>query len=147
MKDSLFFVTYDGGVNRKRGIYPENRPKRQKGSVMSVVKDQIWLSDKDVEGVAAAEGVERRIKSYTDELMVVENVFQKGAVGSLHSHPHTQITYVVSGKFEFNIGGEKRIVTAGDTMLKKNGIEHGCVCLEAGILLDIFSPMREDFVK
>jgi quercetin dioxygenase-like cupin family protein len=114
---------------------------------MSVVKDQIWLSDRDVEGVAAAEGVERRIKSYTDELMVVENVFQKGAVGSLHSHPHTQITYVVSGKFEFNIGGEKRIVTAGDTMLKKNGIEHGCVCLEAGILLDIFSPMREDFVK
>ncbi|MBQ8068364.1 MAG: cupin domain-containing protein [Solobacterium sp.] len=114
---------------------------------MSVVKDQIWLSDRDVEGVAAAEGVERRIKSYTDELMVVENVFQKGAVGALHSHPHTQITYVVSGKFEFNIGGEKRIVTAGDTMLKKNGIEHGCVCLEAGILLDIFSPMREDFVK
>ena len=54
---------------------------------------------------------------------------------------------VVSGKFEFNICGEKRIVTAGDTMLKKNGIEHGCVCLEAGILLDIFSPMREDFVK
>ena len=45
---------------------------------MSVVKDQIWLSDKDVEGTAAAEGVERRIKSYTDELMVVENVFQKG---------------------------------------------------------------------
>ena len=128
---------------------------------MTVVKDQIWLADKDVEGTEAAPGVERRIKSYTDELMVVENRFQKGAVGALHSHPHThegdhghphgcphpQITYVVSGRFEFCIGGEKRIVTAGDTMLKKNGIEHGCVCLEEGILLDIFSPMREDFVK
>ena len=114
---------------------------------MGAVKDKIWMKDAEAENIAAAEGVTRRIKSYTDELMVVENVFRKGAIGSLHSHPHTQITYVVSGMFEFMIGGEKRIVSAGDTMLKKNGIEHGCVCLEDGILLDIFSPMREDFVK
>jgi quercetin dioxygenase-like cupin family protein len=53
---------------------------------------------------------------------------------------------VVSGKFEFTIGNEKNIVQAGDTMLKKDGITHGCVCLEDGILLDIFSPMREDFI-
>jgi quercetin dioxygenase-like cupin family protein len=53
---------------------------------------------------------------------------------------------VVSGKFEFTIGGEKKIVSAGDTMLKKDGVEHGCVCLEEGILLDIFTPMREEFV-
>ena len=63
--------------------------------------------------------------------MCVENTFEKGAVGSLHHHPHTQITYVVSGEFEFDIEGEKKIVKAGDTMLKLNGVEHGCVCLEA----------------
>lgn len=114
---------------------------------MSVTKDQIWLRHEETDPVEASAGVIRRVKSYTDELMVVENTFEKGAVGALHSHPHTQITYVVSGKFEFTIGDEKRIVKAGDTMLKKNGIEHGCVCLEEGILLDIFSPMREDFVK
>ena len=113
---------------------------------MKVQKDQIWLAAKDTEGEVAAKGVERIVKSYTDELMVVENHFKKGAIGALHSHPHTQITYVVSGKFEFTIGDEKRIVTAGDTMLKKNGILHGCVCLEEGVLLDIFSPMRGDFV-
>ncbi len=113
---------------------------------MKVQKDQIWLAAKDTEGEVAAEGVERIVKSYTDELMVVENHFKKGAIGALHSHPHTQITYVVSGKFEFTIGDEKKIVTAGDTMLKKNGILHGCVCLEEGVLLDIFSPMRGDFV-
>ena len=45
------------------------------------------------------------------------------------------------------VSDEKNIVTAGDTMLKKDGIEHGCVCLEEGVLLDIFSPMREDFVE
>lgn len=109
-------------------------------------KNARWLFNKDVSGHEAGEGVVRFVKSYTDEVMVVENHFKKGAVGALHSHPHTQITYVVSGKFEFTIGDEKNIVTAGDTMLKKDGIVHGCVCLEEGILLDIFSPMREDFV-
>ncbi len=113
---------------------------------MTAVKDQIWMKDQEAENENVSEGVIRRIKSYTDELMVVENRFSKGAVGAIHSHPHTQITYVVSGKFQFTIGGETRTVSAGDTMLKKNGIEHGCVCLEEGILLDIFSPMREDFI-
>ena len=50
--------------------------------------------------------------------------------------------YVVSGKFEFTIGDETRIVTAGDTLLKEDGVVHGCTCLEAGKLLDIFHPMR-----
>ncbi len=110
------------------------------------MKDQRWLFAKDVEGQPAGEGVTRYVMSYTDEVMVVKNHFEKGAVGAMHSHPHTQITYVVSGVFEFTIDEEKKIVTAGDTMLKKDGVVHGCVCLEEGILLDIFSPMREDFV-
>ena len=93
------------------------------------------------------ESVVRRVLSYTDEVMVVQNHFQKGAVGALHHHPHTQITYVVSGQFEFEIGGEKKVVNPGDSMLKRDGVEHGCVCLEEGILLDIFAPMREDFVS
>lgn len=113
---------------------------------MLTQKDQVWVTNAEIDGQKGGEGVVRRVLAYTDEVMTVENRFEKGAVGALHHHPHTQITYVVSGKFEFTIGGEKRIVTAGDTMLKKDGIEHGCVCLEKGILLDIFSPMREDFV-
>ncbi len=113
---------------------------------MKTAKDQIWGYGSETDKEPAGEGVIRQVKSYTDGLMVVENHFQKGAVGALHSHPHTQITYVVSGVFEFTIGSEKRTVRAGDTMLKKDGIVHGCVCLEEGILLDIFSPMREDFV-
>ena len=68
------------------------------------------------------------------------------AVGALHHHPHTQITYVVSGAFEFTVDGVTHTVRAGDTILKEDGVEHGCVCTEAGILLDIFTPMREDFV-
>ena len=113
---------------------------------MKSVKDQRWLFAKDIEGEEAGEGVVRYVKSYTDEVMVVENHFKKGAVGALHSHPHTQITYVISGSFEFTIGDETKVVNSGDTLLKKDGILHGCVCLEEGVLLDIFSPMREDFV-
>lgn len=113
---------------------------------MKTEKNNIWNFYENVDAQEAGSGVVRRILSYTDELMVVQNHFEKGAVGALHHHPHTQITYVVSGQFEFEIAGEKKVVNPGDSMLKKDGIEHGCVCLEEGILLDIFAPMREDFV-
>lgn len=113
---------------------------------MKTEKDNIWNFNEAIDGTDAGPGVLRKILSYTVELMVVENHFEKGAVGALHQHPHTQITYVVSGQFEFEINGEKQIVNPGDSMLKKNSIPHGCVCLEKGILLDIFTPMRKDFV-
>ena len=72
--------------------------------------------------------------------------FEKGAVGAMHHHPHTQCSYVVSGAFEFTINGEKKVVRKGDTLYKLPNVEHGCVCLEEGVLLDFFTPMREDFV-
>lgn len=79
--------------------------------------------------------------------MAVENHFETGAIGAMHSHPHQQLTYVLSGKFEFTIGDETHIVTAGDTLHKMPNVIHGCKCLEAGVLLDVFTPQREDFLK
>ncbi|MCD7834849.1 MAG: cupin domain-containing protein [Lachnospiraceae bacterium] len=114
---------------------------------MKPVKDRIWNEYGQIDAEETSPGVVRKILAYTDEVMIVENHFEVGAVGALHHHPHTQITYIISGAFEFEINGEKRIVRAGDSLLKKNGIEHGCVCLEKGVLLDVFAPMREDFVK
>ncbi len=111
------------------------------------MKDDRWVYYKDVQPEDQGNGVVRRVLAYNSEVMTVENRFQKGAIGALHHHPHTQITYVVSGKFEFEIDGVKNVVTAGDTLLKTDGVEHGCVCLEEGILLDIFTPYREDFVN
>ena len=110
-------------------------------------KGQRWVPHEDTLAQSGGAGVTRRILAYNDGLMCVENTFETGAVGALHSHPHTQITYVVSGKFTFTIDGVTKTVTSGDTMLKTDGVVHGCTCLEAGILLDIFTPMREDFVK
>lgn len=91
-------------------------------------------------------GIKRRITAHSDNLMCVEVHFEKGAIGALHSHPHEQITYILSGSFEFVIGGEKRILGAGDSTYKQPDIEHGAVCLEAGALLDIFTPCRSDFL-
>lgn len=109
-------------------------------------KGQRWVTHEKTLPQAAAPGVVRRVLAYSDGLMCVENSFEEGAVGSLHSHPHTQITYIVGGEFAFTIDGETRVVKAGDTLLKEHGVEHGCTCLKKGILLDIFTPMREDFV-
>lgn len=109
-------------------------------------KGQKWVFHKDIEGESVSDGVVRKVLAYCDEIMCVENHFEKGATGKLHNHPHTQITYVASGRFEFTIGDEKKTVEAGDTLLKQDGITHGCVCLETGILVDIFTPMREDFL-
>lgn len=111
------------------------------------MKNDRWVFYKDTTPEDNGQGVVKRVLAYSDDLMVVENHFAKGAVGAMHHHSNTQITYVVSGKFKFNIGGEEHIVTAGDTLLKTNGVEHGCVCLEEGILLDTFSPYRKDFVE
>ena len=109
-------------------------------------KKQRWVDHDKTLPQPSGEGVIRRILAYTDGLMCVENRFEKGSVGALHSHPHTQITYVVQGAFSFTIDGETRTVRAGDTLLKEDGVVHGCTCLEEGILLDIFTPMREDFI-
>ncbi len=109
-------------------------------------KDQIWVPHAETVPEPAGEGVTRRILAYDEKVMCVENTFAQGAVGALHSHPHTQITYIVSGRFRFTVGDVTREVGPGDTLLKQNGIVHGCVCLEAGKLLDIFTPMREDFL-
>ncbi len=111
------------------------------------MKGQRWVYYEDIEPQNMGGGVVRRVLAYSDDLMVVENTFEKGAVGALHSHPHTQITYVKSGSFAFTIDGEDHVVKEGDTLLKTNGVEHGCICLEAGVLLDIFNPYREDFVE
>ena len=109
-------------------------------------KDQTWVFHDHVPQMEMGGGLHRRILAYGKELMCVENAFDTGAVGAVHSHPHTQITYIVSGVFDFHIGGESRRVKAGDSMFVPGGTLHGCDCIEEGAILDIYTPMREDFV-
>ena len=92
------------------------------------------------------DGVTRRVLSYNNQILLVEVGFEKGAVGCVHSHYHTQGTYVLSGKFCFSINDVEHVVSAGDTLSFESNVPHGTVCLEEGALLDIFTPMREDFI-
>jgi quercetin dioxygenase-like cupin family protein len=94
----------------------------------------------------AGEGVVRQIMGYDGQLMIVKVKFAKGAVGAQHKHYHSQATYVASGKFELNIGGEVKVLGAGDGYYVAPDQLHGCVCLEEGILIDTFSPHRADFI-
>lgn len=94
----------------------------------------------------AGQGVTRRVLAHAGNLMCVEVSFEQGAIGARHSHPHEQLTYVRSGVFLFTIGEERHEVRAGDTLYKKPNIPHGCVCLESGVLIDMFTPPRKDFL-
>lgn len=108
--------------------------------------NQRWVTGSEVEGQPAGAGVTRKVLAYCKEMMCVENHFETNAIGPVHTHPHTQITYVAQGVFDFTIGDETRRVRRGDSLQKQDGVPHGCVCVEEGILVDFFTPMREDFV-
>ena len=91
-------------------------------------------------------GVQRRVLSYNDELMTVQVAFETGAVGAEHTHPHTQCTYVLSGCFRYSVEDETVVLSPGDSIVVPSGLPHGTVCLEEGVLLDVFTPMRKDFL-
>lgn len=95
----------------------------------------------------AGSGIDRQMMGFDDKLMMVKVKFQKGAIGYVHQHIHSQSTYVLSGLFEVTVNGEKKILKPEDGFFVASNVSHGVVCLEEGILIDTFSPMREDFLK
>ena len=105
-----------------------------------------FLKDNEMNWVDLGGGVQRKILGFDNQIMMVKVKFEEGAVGSPHQHFHTQTTYCASGKFKFTIEGEEYIVDAGDGVYIKPNLVHGALCLEDGILIDVFSPVREDFL-
>ncbi len=93
------------------------------------------------------DGVQRQIMGYDDQIMLVKVKFETGAVGALHNHPHVQATHVHSGVFEATIGEQKQILKEGDGFYAEPNVIHGVVCLDAGILIDAFTPQRADFLE
>lgn len=92
-------------------------------------------------------GVTRRVLAHNAQMMAVEVGFEKGARGDRHTHPHTQISYALSGKFIYSLDDEEYELDPGDSIVVPGGAEHGTLCLEKGALLDVFTPQREDFLK
>lgn len=92
------------------------------------------------------DGNRRRVLLHTDELMLVEFGFDNGGVGALHSHPHVQASYVAEGRFEVTIDGRTETIETGGSFIVPSGLVHGVKALEAGRLVDSFTPHRADFL-
>ena len=107
----------------------------------------MYTENKNIAAKDLGGGVMRKVLSYSKNLMACELTFEKGAVGAPHSHPHEQIGYIISGKLVYQEEGqEDKILETGDTYYVAPNVVHGVQILEDTKLLDIFTPMREDFV-
>jgi quercetin dioxygenase-like cupin family protein len=106
----------------------------------------LFVDDQALPWVSVADGVKRKIMTYDANLMLVKVAFEAGGIGAAHSHVHTQMSYVESGVFSITIAAETRIVRTGDAYYIPPNVWHGAVCEQAGVLVDVFTPMREDFV-
>ncbi len=108
--------------------------------------EKLFVTANDIAWETVAEGVKRKLMTYDANLMMVVVQFEEGGIGAAHSHVHTQMSYVASGTFAITIGDEKRTVSTGDAYYIPSNRWHGAVCREAGTLVDVFTPMREDLV-
>ena len=109
--------------------------------------EKLFVQNASIEWEQLGEKIRRKVMAYDKSLMLVKVDFKAGGVGVLHQHPHVQITHVESGVFEVEIEKEKQILKAGDVFYIPSQVWHGAVCIEEGVLIDVFSPMREDFIK
>jgi quercetin dioxygenase-like cupin family protein len=108
---------------------------------------ELFIEGKSIAWEVVGDGVRRRILGYDPNLMMVYVEFKRGSIGYVHKHPHTQVTYIESGSFEVQIGSEKKKLGAGDCYFIPPNVEHGVVALEDSKLTDVFTPVREDFLK
>ena len=110
-------------------------------------KGQRWVQVPETDNQKLDNGIIRRMLAYDDNLMVLEFAFDEAGLQiPTHTHPHTQIIYVIEGALEVTVGDDTRVLRTGDTVLVKSNEPHSVVSIEKGKGLDIFNPMREDFV-
>ncbi len=100
-----------------------------------------------VDATDLGEGVTRKILASGGTMMTVQFSFEKGAVGTPHTHVHEQVGYVLRGCFELTLGSDKTTLEMGDTYYVPSNTVHGVVALEDGVLLDVFTPQRQDFLE
>lgn len=104
------------------------------------------LKYEDITPTHPAPGITRRILAHGGKMMGVEATFEKGAVGAAHRHPHEQVSYILSGSFAYEVEGKKYTLHRGDSYYVAPDQLHGAVALEDSVILDIFTPQREDFL-
>lgn len=111
------------------------------------VQSERFLIEEEMPWERVDDHITRQIVGYEDTIMMVKVRFAEGGVGQMHEHYHAQVTYVVSGTFEMTIGDEQKTLRTGDSFYIPPHVMHGCLCTEEGMLIDVFSPLREDFME
>lgn len=107
----------------------------------------MYTENDKVEAKDLGGGVTRKVLSYSPAMMICELQFEKGAVGAVHAHTHEQIGYLVSGRLLYKEeGAEDKELCTGDCYQVPSNVPHGVVALEKTTLIDVFTPMREDFL-
>ena len=109
-------------------------------------KNEIFYFAKEMEWTEMFPGVSRKILGHDGQIMMVKVRLEKGTTVSPHTHMHTQTSYCAKGKFEFTVGDEKQVISYGDGVYIPSNMPHGVVCLEEGVIIDVFTPAREDFL-
>jgi quercetin dioxygenase-like cupin family protein len=94
----------------------------------------------------ALNGIERKTLVYGDGTLMTEFLLRKGAVLPRHAHPHEQTGYLVRGRLRLSIGTEEYEATAGDSWCIAGGVEQGADILEDSVAIEVFSPVREDYL-
>ena len=95
--------------------------------------------------VEALAGLMRRTLAQTNDVMIVEFRSEAGVVIPEHHHPHQQVGYVVSGLLELTLNGDPHRLNPGDSYAIPGDAPHSAVFVEESIIIDCFSPPREDY--
>ena len=104
-----------------------------------------FVKSRDAQTFTPEPGMRRQVLAHTDQLMLVRHYFENGWVGARHSHPHHQLVYVISGSIRVDIDGKVFDVRAGDSFVIDGDVEHQASALEPSEVLDVFTPVREDY--
>ena len=105
-----------------------------------------FVFNKDVAPVEMLPGIVRKTLSYSDSMMVCEVRLQKGAVLPSHHHVHEQSSNIISGSVRYTVGEEEHIVGAGDSVMIGPDVPHAVVALEDTLVIDVFSPVRPEYI-
>ena len=100
-----------------------------------------------IEPVEMVPGLSRRTLAWGERVMIAEFRAGSGVEIPLHTHPHEQAGYVVFGEMEMTIGDNTALCTAGDSYAVPGGAPHGARFLSVCVVIDCFSPPREDYLR
>jgi quercetin dioxygenase-like cupin family protein len=109
------------------------------------MREMDFVKTQDAETFLPEPGMKRQVLAHNEQIMLVRHYFEEGWVGARHSHPHDQLVYVVSGALRVEVGGKMFDVLAGDSFVVDGGVEHQASALEASEVLDVFTPVREEY--